>query len=34
VDKVGTEAIREFTEAKSVFVDYSGRLRKAQITES
>jgi aldehyde dehydrogenase (NAD+) len=31
--EAGTEAIREFTEVKSVFVDYSGRLQKAQITE-
>ena len=29
----GTEAIHEFTELKSVFVDYSGRLQKAQIAE-
>jgi alpha-ketoglutaric semialdehyde dehydrogenase len=32
--EAGTEAIHEFTEVKSVFVDYSGRLQKAQITES
>jgi aldehyde dehydrogenase (NAD+) len=32
--EAGTEAIREFTEIKSIFVDYSGRLQKAQITES
>jgi aldehyde dehydrogenase (NAD+) len=31
--EAGTEAIHEFTEVKSVFVDYSGRLQKAQITE-
>jgi aldehyde dehydrogenase (NAD+) len=31
--EAGTEAIREFTEVKSVFVDYSGRLQKAQIAE-
>lgn len=28
--EAGTEAIREFTEVKSVFVDFSGRLQKAQ----
>ena len=32
--EAGTEAIHEFTEVKSVFVDYSGRLQKAQISES
>jgi aldehyde dehydrogenase (NAD+) len=32
--EAGTEAIHEFTEVKSVFVDFSGRLQKAQITES
>jgi len=32
--EAGTEAIHEFTEVKSVFVDYSGRLQKAQITGS
>jgi len=32
--EAGTEAIHEFTEVKSVFVDYSGRLQKAQINES
>ena len=31
--EAGTEAIHEFTETKSVFIDYSGRLQKAQITE-
>ena len=31
--EAGTEAIHEFTEVKSVFVDYSGRLQKAQIAE-
>ena len=31
--EAGTEAIHEFTEIKSVFVDFSGRLQKAQITE-
>ncbi len=31
--EAGTEAVHEFTEVKSVFVDYSGRLQKAQITE-
>ncbi|MBI5969520.1 MAG: aldehyde dehydrogenase family protein [Deltaproteobacteria bacterium] len=30
--EAGTEAIHEFTEIKSVFVDFSGRLQKAQIT--
>jgi delta 1-pyrroline-5-carboxylate dehydrogenase len=29
--EAGTEAIREFTEIKTVYVDYSGRLQKAQI---
>ncbi len=32
--EAGSEAIHEFTEVKTVFVDYSGRLQKAQITES
>ncbi len=31
--EAGTTAIEEFTEIKSVYVDYSGRLQKAQITE-
>ena len=31
--EAGSEAIHEFTEVKSVFVDYSGRLQKAQITQ-
>ena len=31
--EAGTEAIHEFTEVKSVFIDYSERLQKAQITE-
>jgi len=31
--EAGTEAIHEFTEVKSVFVDFSGKLQKAQITE-
>ncbi len=31
--EAGTEAIHEFTEIKSVFVDFSGRLQKAQIDE-
>ncbi len=34
IREAGTEAIHEFTEVKSVFVDYSGRLQKAQIIES
>ena len=29
--EAGTEAIKEFTEVKSVFIDYSGRLQRAQI---
>jgi aldehyde dehydrogenase (NAD+) len=29
--EAGTEAIREFTEVKAVYIDYSGRLQKAQI---
>lgn len=29
--EAGSEAIKEFTEIKSVFIDYSGRLQKAQI---
>jgi aldehyde dehydrogenase (NAD+) len=31
--EAGTEAIREFTEIKTVFIDYSGRLQKAQIRQ-
>ena len=31
--EAGTEAIHEFTEIKSVFIDFSGRLQKAQIKE-
>ena len=31
--EAGTAAIDEFTELKTVFVDYSGRLQKAQIDE-
>jgi acyl-CoA reductase-like NAD-dependent aldehyde dehydrogenase len=31
--EAGTEAIHEFTELKSVFVDFSGKLQKAQILE-
>jgi aldehyde dehydrogenase (NAD+) len=31
--EAGTEAIHEFTEIKSVFIDFSGKLQKAQITE-
>ncbi len=31
--EAGTTAIEEFTEIKSVYVDYSGRLQKAQIEE-
>jgi aldehyde dehydrogenase (NAD+) len=31
--EAGTTAIDEFTEIKTVFVDYSGRLQKAQIEE-
>jgi aldehyde dehydrogenase (NAD+) len=31
--EAGTAAIHEFTEIKTVFVDYSGRLQKAQILE-
>jgi alpha-ketoglutaric semialdehyde dehydrogenase len=31
--EAGTEAIHEFTEIKSVFVDFSGHLQKAQIIE-
>jgi acyl-CoA reductase-like NAD-dependent aldehyde dehydrogenase len=34
IREAGSEAIHEFTEIKSVFVDYSGKLQKAQITES
>ncbi|MGC9308971.1 MAG: aldehyde dehydrogenase family protein, partial [Thermoplasmatota archaeon] len=29
--EAGSAAIREFTETKTVFIDYSGRLQKAQI---
>jgi aldehyde dehydrogenase (NAD+) len=29
--EAGTTAIEEFTEIKSVFIDYSGQLQKAQI---
>jgi len=29
--EAGTSAIREFTEIKSVYIDYSGRLQRAQI---
>jgi acyl-CoA reductase-like NAD-dependent aldehyde dehydrogenase len=32
--EAGTAAIQEFTELKAVFIDYSGRLQKAQIQES
>lgn len=31
--EAGTAAIEEFTEVKAVYVDYSGRLQKAQIQE-
>jgi aldehyde dehydrogenase (NAD+) len=31
--EAGSTAIEEFTEIKSVFIDYSGRLQKAQIQE-
>jgi len=31
--EAGTTAIHEFTEIKTVFIDYSGRLQKAQIQE-
>jgi acyl-CoA reductase-like NAD-dependent aldehyde dehydrogenase len=31
--EAGTAAIEEFTEIKSVFIDYSGRLQKAQIED-
>ena len=31
--EAGTTAIEEFTEIKSVFIDYSGQLQKAQIEE-
>jgi aldehyde dehydrogenase (NAD+) len=31
--EAGTSAIEEFTEIKTVFIDYSGRLQKAQILE-
>lgn len=31
--EAGTSAIEEFTEIKTVFIDYSGRLQKAQIQE-
>jgi aldehyde dehydrogenase (NAD+) len=29
--EAGTEAIKEFSEVKAVYIDYSGRLQKAQI---
>lgn len=29
--EAGTEAIKEFTEVKAVYIDYSGRLQKSQI---
>ncbi|MFH1236790.1 MAG: aldehyde dehydrogenase family protein, partial [Candidatus Aenigmatarchaeota archaeon] len=29
--EAGTEAIKEFTEIKTVFIDYSGHLQRAQI---
>ncbi|MDO8538545.1 MAG: aldehyde dehydrogenase family protein, partial [archaeon] len=29
--EAGSEAVKEFTEIKSVFIDYSGKLQKAQI---
>jgi aldehyde dehydrogenase (NAD+) len=29
--EAGSEAIKEFTEIKTVFIDYSGRLQRAQI---
>ncbi|EQD27228.1 Aldehyde dehydrogenase domain protein, partial [mine drainage metagenome] len=29
--EAGSVALEEFTEIKTVFVDYSGRLQKAQI---
>jgi aldehyde dehydrogenase (NAD+) len=31
--EAGTSAIEEFTEIKTVFIDYSGKLQKAQIQE-
>ncbi len=31
--EAGTAAVEEFTEIKTVFIDYSGRLQKAQIRE-
>jgi aldehyde dehydrogenase (NAD+) len=31
--EAGTAAVEEFTELKTVFIDYSGRLQKAQIQE-
>ncbi|WP_406661663.1 aldehyde dehydrogenase family protein [Methanolobus sp. ZRKC3] len=31
--EAGLEAIREFTEVKAVYIDYSGRLQKAQIDQ-
>jgi acyl-CoA reductase-like NAD-dependent aldehyde dehydrogenase len=31
--EAGSTAIEEFTEIKSVFIDYSGALQKAQIEE-
>ena len=29
--EAGSEAVREFTEIKTVYIDYSGKLQKAQI---
>ncbi len=29
--EAGTEAVKEFSEIKAVYIDYSGRLQKAQI---
>jgi aldehyde dehydrogenase (NAD+) len=29
--EAGTDAIKEFTEVKAVYIDYSGKLQKAQI---
>ena len=29
--EAGTDAIREFSEVKAVYIDYSGKLQKAQI---
>jgi aldehyde dehydrogenase (NAD+) len=31
--EAGSSAIEEFTEVKTVFIDYSGKLQKAQIQE-